>query len=72
MPLARARLVEADRQIADLKRELEQHRDRITVLKANGHYVAEAEATLGEVEQALQRLIDYRDLLAGRMPSRPK
>lgn len=53
------------RQIADLTRDLEQQRERIAVLKANGRDVAEAEATLGQVGHALQELIDFRGSLSG-------
>jgi multidrug resistance efflux pump len=67
MPLDRTQLEEADRQIADLKHNLEQQRARVSTLKAYGQDVAEAEAALGEVEQALQDLSDYRDLLYSRI-----
>jgi hypothetical protein len=39
----------------------------VSRLKAYGRDVAEAEAALAEVEQALQDLSDYRDLMYGRI-----
>ena len=67
MPLDRTQLKEADRQIADLKHSLEQQREKVSRLKAYGLDVAEAEAALAEVEQALQDLSDYRDLKYARI-----
>jgi hypothetical protein len=67
MPLDRTQLKEADRQIADLKNSLGQQREKVSRLKAYGRDVAETEAALSEVEQALQDLSDYRDLLYSRI-----
>ena len=41
--------------------------EKVSRLKAYGRDVAEAEAALAEVEQALQDLSDYRDLMYARI-----
>ena len=56
-----------DQQLANLKRDLEREREKVEALKADGHDTTEAEATLREVENALQQLIAFRDTLFGQV-----
>jgi len=65
---ARAQLDVVDRHIAALRHDLEEQRERIAVLKADGSNVAEAEELLEQAEQALLELVGLRDLIVRALP----